>query len=395
MFASLPANPVVSFVISTHNRRDVLLQTLSRLQCCGLHHRAFQVLVVDNASRDGTAQAVCQMFPQVILICLQKNRGACARNEALRQAAGRYVVFLDDDSYPWPGSVQRMIEHFDADRRLGAAVFSVILPDGSGESSAYPDVCIGCGTGFRAAALQQVGGLPEDFFMQAEEYDLSLRLLAAGWKIRHFDDLRVTHLKTPAARRAWRTMRLDVRNNFMLATRYAPAGWMLPLTSDWIRRYWKLAARAGQRSAFVVGLLQGATRSLLPGHRRPLDTRTFEQFLRLDMIQRFFQNLLARSVLFVDYGKNILPYWLAARKCGKRIVAIADNRLAGRSYRNIPVVGDSQARSMDFDAAIITNSSPAHARLRRTQWISLDARPVLDPLQPITLQQSAVRSLAA
>ena len=51
------------------------------------------------------------------------------------------------------------------------------------ECSAYPDVFIGCGTGFRRQALVEVGGLPEDFFMQAEEYDLSLRLLDAGWTV--------------------------------------------------------------------------------------------------------------------------------------------------------------------------------------------------------------------
>ena len=92
---------------------------------------------------------------------------------ALSKTRGKYVVFLDDDSFPLPGSVPRMVRHFQADPMLGAAVFTVTLPDGSRECSAYPDVFIGCGTGFRRRALEQAGGLPEDFFMQAEEYDLS------------------------------------------------------------------------------------------------------------------------------------------------------------------------------------------------------------------------------
>ena len=99
-----------------------------------------------------------------------------------------------------PGAIERMIAYFESDPRLGAATFTVTLPDGARECSAYPDVFIGCGTGVRRTAIDQTGGLPDDFFMQAEEYDLSLRLLDAGWRIRGFDALRVLHLKTPTAR---------------------------------------------------------------------------------------------------------------------------------------------------------------------------------------------------
>src|SRR5438477_532540 len=81
------------------------------------------------------------------------------------------------------------------------------------ECGAYPDGFIGCGTGFRRAALDQVGGLPDDFFMQCEEYDRSLRLLDGGWRVRTFADHHVAHLKTPTARASARTTRLDVRNN--------------------------------------------------------------------------------------------------------------------------------------------------------------------------------------
>src|SRR5437762_11002823 len=212
----------VSFLISTFNRRDILLATLWRLHECGLPRAAFEVVVVDNASSDGTAQAVTSQFPRVKLIVLRENRGSCAKNEGLRIAQGAFVVFLDDDSYPQPGAIGRMIEHFRNDPALGAAVFTVTLPDGSRECSAYPDVFIGCGTGFRRAALDQVGGSPDDFFMQAEEYDLSLRLLDAGWSVRTFDDLHVTHLKTPGARYSERVTQFDVRNNLVLVARYFP-----------------------------------------------------------------------------------------------------------------------------------------------------------------------------
>src|SRR5436190_24234158 len=96
-------HPVVSFIISTFNRREVLLRTLKELQRCGLEQHRFEILVVDNASRDHTAEAIAEHFPSVRAFALQSNRGACAKNVAIRRSRGRYIVFLDDDSYPVPG----------------------------------------------------------------------------------------------------------------------------------------------------------------------------------------------------------------------------------------------------------------------------------------------------
>src|SRR5438105_3645348 len=207
------SDPRVSFLISTYNRCAVLLQTLERVKACGLPREQFEIFLVDNASPDGTAEAVAELHPDVRLFPLRRNLGPCAKNIGLKAARGEYVIFLDDDSFALPGATARMIDHFENDPRLGAAVFTITLPDGSRECSAYPDVFIGCGTGFRRQALEQVGGLPEDFFMQAEEYDLSLRLLDAGWSVRTFDDLHVKHLKTPGARYSERGKQFDVRNN--------------------------------------------------------------------------------------------------------------------------------------------------------------------------------------
>src|SRR5688572_5803311 len=250
----------VTFLIAAYNRRDVLLNTLRQLRRCGLPPESFETILVDNASTDGTAEAVTAAFPEVLLIREKVNCGACAKNAGLPLARGRFVVFLDDDSYPLPGSVARMVRHFEADPSLGAAVFDVQLPDGSGECSAYPNVFIGCGTGFRRRALAQVGGLPDDFFMQAEEYDLSLRLLAAGWDVRRFDDLHVAHLKTPTARKSTRTTRLDVRNNLTLIARYFPDRWVTPFALDWANRYAMLAAARGHRLAHWRGGPRGAGR---------------------------------------------------------------------------------------------------------------------------------------
>jgi len=261
--------------------------------------------------------------------------------------------------FPTVGSIRRMVEHFFHDPKLGAAVFNVTLPDGTHESSAYPSVVIGCGTGFRRSALLEVGGLPTDFFMQAEEYDLSLRLLDAGWIIRRFGDLRVRHLKTPAARIPSRTTRLDARNNLMVVTHYFPRHWVLPFALDWSRRYWWMASALGLRHqlAFIRGLTEGILRSLLPHHRKPIGLAAFETFAMVVGIRRRLDQAVRQhriqSIVLIDLGKNLLPFMLAAKGCGVRVIAIADNRLAapGLKYHGVPLVTDDEAKSMIFDAA--------------------------------------------
>jgi GT2 family glycosyltransferase len=377
--------PLLSFLISTHNRRDVLLRTLGKLrevdQLSGL---VTEILVIDNASTDGTSQAVEEQFPEVRLFRLEKNLGACAKNVGLAQFSAPYVIFLDDDSYPDADSVLRMIDHFQADPKLGAAVFDVVLPDGTHECSAYPNIFIGCGTGFRRTALQESGGLPEDYFMQAEEYVLSIRLLKEGWDIRRFQDLRVSHLKTPSARMPTRTTRLDARNNLTFVTRYFPRQWMMPFALDWMRRYRWIAQQKGwrHRIAFWRGLIEGIKRSLRRGHRRPISPAVFERFtLMRDIENRMsaaVRNDRINTIVLIDLGKNILPFWLAAKSCGVQVVAIADPHFAGRRYRGVPIVDDATASQLKFDAAIVANLSPVRAPLRRRQWRSLGQMPVID-----------------
>jgi GT2 family glycosyltransferase len=327
-------------------------------------------------------------FPQVRLFRQNKNRGACAKNVGLSEFVGKYVIFLDDDSYPDADSVLKMIEYFQADPRLGAAVFDVVLPDGSHECSAFPNVFIGCGTGFRREALAESGGLPDDYFMQAEEYVLSMRLLKKGWDVRRFDDLHVTHLKTPGARVPTRTTRLDVRNNLTFITRYFPRQWMMPYAKDWMRRYRWLAQNKGwkHRAAFWRGLIEGIIRSLRRGHRHPVPLALFERFALVSEIEsRMVHAVRARkiqSIVLIDVGKNILPFWLGAEACGMKVVAIADANLAGRRYHGVKIVDDSTARQMQFDAAIVANLSPVHAQLRREQWRLLTPAPVIDLFEP-------------
>src|SRR5690606_13400026 len=82
---SLTSAPIVSFLISTYNRKAVLLDMLNRIGACGLDAQEFEIIVVDNASPDGTADAVAAAFPHVHLIRLDRNVGPTAKNLALAQ----------------------------------------------------------------------------------------------------------------------------------------------------------------------------------------------------------------------------------------------------------------------------------------------------------------------
>ena len=380
-----PRAPLVSFLIATFNRRDVLLRTLGEVNRCGLKPHEFEILVVDNASADGTADAVAGAFPAVKLLRLRKNQGPCAKNVGLSNASGQYIVFLDDDSFPTPGTIARMITRFRSDLRLGAAVFTITLPDGSRECSAYPDVYIGCGTGFPREALEAAGGLPDDFFMAAEEYDLSLRLLDAGWQVRTFDDLHATHLKTPGSRFPSRIARLDARNNVLLAMRYFPEPRRMRYVAAWLERYRLMAKANGTSRAFWAGAIQGITRGVVAEHR-PIRDEAFEQFAKLEetksRLHATARSLNLRRVLFVDLGKNFIAYQEAAKACGLEIAGIADTRLGGRGleYRGIQVLSDPQAFGARFDAAIVSNLSPVHAAQRLAQWreFSQGRFPVID-----------------
>ena len=83
--------------------------------------------------------------------------------------------------------------------------------------------------------------------MQAEEYDLSFRILQAGFSVQRFWDMPLMHLKSPGARIGQRTTRLDVRNNMYLLARYVPAPLCHAYAADWLARYWMMAQNRDAR----------------------------------------------------------------------------------------------------------------------------------------------------
>ena len=365
----MSVRPQVSFVLATRNRRETVRATLEALQVSRSEAAGIEAVLVDNTSSDGTAEMVRRSFPGVRLISLRRNLGSCAKAIGVNRAAGQFVVFLDDDSHPRPGSIARMIGHFRDRPGLAQAGFTVHLPDGRRESGALPGIYVGCGVGFRRDALRAVGNLDRTLFMQAEEYDLSFRLVRAGYDIAVFDDLHVEHFKTLQARLTGRTVYYDTRNNLIVAARYLPRRWLLPLMQDYTQRYRWIAESAGRLGAYARGRREGWRRLGIERRRYArwrLTHANFEGLFRFDEIARNMQELAAkgtRSIVLADLGKNIYPFVRGARQAGLFVLAIADDRFArpGRCYRGVPILPANEALAAAPDAIVVSNTAPVHA----------------------------------
>ena len=150
-----------SFVIVTHDRKDALLRTLSILhRNHSLPPGSWDAWVVDNGSTDGTVDAVCQSFSHVNIIARPTNEGVWARSYAFDQAAGEYLILLDDaDSYPIEDAAGCLgsIEYLDMNPAVRRAVVGqIVLPDGLlGEACAMPSVMLsGSAVCVRALGLE-------------------------------------------------------------------------------------------------------------------------------------------------------------------------------------------------------------------------------------------------
>ena len=119
---------LVSVVIPNWNRKDLLQRCLRSVFTKA--HRPLEVLVVDNASTDGSPELVRAEFPEVRLVRNADNVGASrARNQALVLARGEYTWFLDNDSVcPDPAVLGRMLAVLDADPGIGC-VGGELFPD--------------------------------------------------------------------------------------------------------------------------------------------------------------------------------------------------------------------------------------------------------------------------
>jgi GT2 family glycosyltransferase len=346
--------------------------------------KSSEVVVVDNASTDGTADFVEPLVDH--LICQRRNLGSCAKAAGAERARGEFIVFLDDDASIHPGTIRRMIQRFQADPQLAAAGFTVHGRDGGLEGTALPHVFHGCGVGFRASALSEVGGLDGSFFMQAEEYDLSFRLVGGGWSVEVFDDLHVDHLKTPCSRRNDRTAYYDIRNNLRVAARYLPAPYYRAYWEDWKNRYQWLSSLEEHHGPHARGLIAGSLRSAIERRTyraRRLKPGALEAFFRWGFVGAHVANLARQGVsriVLADLGKNVYAFYRAAKQARVEVLAVADDRLAdpNRAYRGVPIVTADESVTLGAHAIVVSNSAAVFAEQTRRKLIERTPIPVHD-----------------
>ena len=214
--------PEVSVIIVSYNTRDM---TLRCLQTLSDHSSAvdFETIVVDNASRDGSVEAIRAQFPAVKIIASEENLGfGRANNRAMEKAGAPFFLLLNSDAFVHDGALQTLIEYSMSQPCVGVIGPRLLNRDGSVQKSAYAfpspwrawqenlglshlvrneesktekraPWLIGACLLVRREVWQQVGGFDERFFMYQEETDWQKRIRAAGWEIALEPKSVVTH----------------------------------------------------------------------------------------------------------------------------------------------------------------------------------------------------------
>lgn len=263
-----PDPRVPTVVVITHERRDELIRTLERLTA--LPERV-PIILIDNASGDGTADAVEQRFPEVTLIRADRNLGAVGRNIGVTLARTPHVAFCDDDTWWEPGALTRAVEILDAHPGLAAITARIIVePDGridpicteiassplprSSDLPGHPLISFLAGVSVvRRDAFLRAGGFSPKLWLGGEEELLASDLLRAGWQLAYVPEI-AAHHHPSTARDPHRRRRRGIRNTLWFT-------WLRRSTPDALGRTGRLL-RALPRDRVSLGAVLDAVRGL-------------------------------------------------------------------------------------------------------------------------------------
>jgi GT2 family glycosyltransferase len=213
----------ISVVVVSWNAKDYLMDCLRSL-LFPKTSQTMEIIVVDNASTDGSPEAVIEQFPEVILIRNEKNLGfAKANNIGISRSTGKYVCLINSDVIILSDCIVKLYYFMETTPSIGMLGPKILNSDRSLQSSCrrfpslwnnfcpaigldrlFPaskffcgehmfyfrhdkmqkvEVLVGCFLMIRRKALEQVGYLDEQFFMYAEDIDLCKRFWDAGWEV--------------------------------------------------------------------------------------------------------------------------------------------------------------------------------------------------------------------
>ena len=227
----------LTIVIVSWNVRDLLRRCLQSIEAearRAIDGLALEIVVVDNASSDGSVEMVRAEFPHVRLVANEENRGfTVANNQGLLLGQGRYLLLLNPDTEVIDDALATMVHTMDGQPEIGALGPQLRYPDGSLQSSRrrFPtfatalvestvvqewwgdnrvlrryymadtpddaiqavDWVVGACLLVRRQTYEQIGGLDEGFFMYSEELDWCRRIKDAGWLVVYLPKATVIH----------------------------------------------------------------------------------------------------------------------------------------------------------------------------------------------------------
>ena len=230
----------ISVLIVSFNTRDRLRECLEALRT-QTGDIQFETVVVDNASRDGSADMVRTEFPEAMLIRSDVNLGfGNGNNLALQNAQGRYVVLLNSDALLPPDTLSSALVQMEAESKVGMGGGRLLAPDGSWQPSArrfpslldefltlsglaarFPqsrffgrfdrtwadpgleadiDWVPGAFAIIRRELIDAIGFFDPRFFLYYEEVDLCRRIKAAGFNVHYWPDLKISHIGGESSR---------------------------------------------------------------------------------------------------------------------------------------------------------------------------------------------------
>lgn len=216
----------ISFVILNYNRKNELLDTIARTKSLIQNiELSCEIIVVDNASADGSTAAVATQHPGVILISRQKNIGIAGWNDGFERAQGKYMLVLDDDSHVENG-ITGAIDYLNQHAGVGILALNVVggafqtKDDDEWKDKQPCNHFIGCGAIIRKEVYNMIGGFAEWLFIYTHEMEYAIRCLQAGYNIHYFADCHVMHRTSVVNRTSKRLKIFSTRNEMAICYKY-------------------------------------------------------------------------------------------------------------------------------------------------------------------------------
>lgn len=285
-------SPLLSVIILVFNRREALARTLAELDAalvrlwvsvCGATNPdearsagdprwlgLAEVIVVDNASTDGSGTMVRARFPHCRVVEMEQNAGVAGFNRGVEAASGAYLLILDDDAWPEGDSLSGAMEVLESEPGVAGVMFQPVHP-GSGalewpfdrvkeRTRDWPD--LRCANLVRREAWNAVGGYEAGFFLYRNDTDLALKLLGAGLDVCYDPAWRAMHDSPHIAVRRVKWFYLSTRNWGWMCRRHGRgAAALVPLCMGWLWAHRLAGMSPARHWSALRGGLAGLLRS--------------------------------------------------------------------------------------------------------------------------------------